>query len=134
MTNGHRTLLISLVISAVLAAGCVSEDPQVAERSAPAEVAVVNISFSPATLQIESGTEVVWTNQDEGVHHTATSGLPGDNGVPGVSKPKPPKPNGVFDGDLPDVSSQFTFAFSKPGTYAYFCRVHPSMTGEVIVN
>lgn len=133
MANPHRTLFISLVVSAVAAAGCASEDPPVAKRPAAAEVEVVNISFSPATLEIESGTEVVWTNQDEGVNHTATSGLPGDNGVPGVSKPKPPKPNGVFDGDLPDVSSQFTFTFTESGTYAYFCRIHPSMTGEVIV-
>ncbi|MGH2749030.1 MAG: plastocyanin/azurin family copper-binding protein [Actinomycetota bacterium] len=133
MKDLHRARLISLVISALLAAGCASEDPQVAERSAPAEVEVVNISFSPATLRIASGTEVVWTNQDEGVHHTVTSGLPGDNGVPGVAEPKPPSTDGVFNGDLPDVSSQFAFTFSSPGTYAYFCRVHPSMTAQVIV-
>lgn len=75
----------------------------------------------------------MWTNQDEGVHHTATSGLPGDVGVPGVSAAAPPNPDGVFDGDLPDEGDQFTYTFEESGSYAYFCRVHPSMTGEVIV-
>lgn len=95
---------------------------------------MVNISFSPATLEISRGTEVTWVNRDDGVHHTATSGLPGDNGVPGVSKGKPARPDGVFDGDLPDAGDQFSFTFDEAGTYAYFCGVHPSMTAKVIVN
>lgn len=107
--------------------------PPAAKGSESATVVAVNISYSPETLEIERGTEVTWSNEDEGVHHTVTSGLPGDNGVPGVSKGKPPKHDGVFDGDLPDTSARFTYAFDEPGTYAYFCRIHPSMTGEVIV-
>lgn len=98
------------------------------------EIAVVNIAYDPASIEIDAGTGITWTNEDEGVSHTATSGLPGDNGVPGVSKGEPPQPDGVFDGDLPDASSEFTFTFDEPGTFAYFCRVHPSMTGEVIVD
>ena len=133
MKGLRRTLLISVVCSGVFAGGCAAEEPERIKSSA-AEIEVVNISYSPATLEIDSGTEVVWINQDEGVHHTATSGLPGDGGVPGVSKPKPAKADGTFDGDLPDVSSEFAFTFDEPGTYAYFCRVHPSMTGEVVVN
>ena len=131
--NVPRTALASLALAVVFGAGCASEDSPGASTRRTVEVDVVNIAFSPETLEVDTGTEVVWVNGDEGVHHTATSGLPGDNGVPGVSEAEPPEPDGVFDGDLPDASSQFTFTFDEPGTYAYFCRIHPAMTGEVIV-
>ena len=125
--------LTCFALTIVFGAGCASEGPPAASTSRNVEVDVVNIAFSPETLEIETGTEVVWINRDDGVHHTATSGIPGDAGVPGVSKGKPSKPDGVFDGDLPDASSRFAFTFDEPGTYAYFCRIHPSMTGEVTV-
>ena len=128
-----KRFLALVATAAVLSSACGGSDQNPAEQKG-AEVEVVNISFAPAELEIEEGTTVVWVNEDEGVHHTVTSGLPGDNGVPGVSKAKPPKSDGVFDGDLPEASSEFTFAFDDAGTYPYFCRVHPSMTGEVIVN
>ena len=86
MKGPRRVLLIAVACSAVFAGGCASEGMQAAKTSAT-KVEVVNIAYSPATLEIESGTDVVWINQDDGVRHTVTSGLPGDNGVPGVSKP-----------------------------------------------
>ncbi|MEA2517177.1 MAG: Cupredoxin-like domain, partial [Actinomycetota bacterium] len=38
-----------------------------------------------------------------------------------------------FDGDLPDESSTFGFTFKESGTFNYFCQVHPSMVGKIIV-
>ena len=96
-------------------------------------IQVVNIAFKPASVKVLRGTEVTWTSADEGVRHTATSGTPGDNGVPGVSEATASKPDGLFDGDLPDAGSDFSFTFSKAGTFAYFCEIHPSMTAEVVV-
>ncbi|MFN2526176.1 MAG: cupredoxin domain-containing protein [Actinomycetota bacterium] len=98
-----------------------------------AEIEVINIAFEPATLRISAGAEVTWTNLDQGVRHTATSGVPGDGGVPGLSEERAAQPDGTFDGDLPHASSSFSFAFDEAGSYAYFCRVHPSMTGEIVV-
>lgn len=96
-------------------------------------VEVVNVAYSPSSLEVAPGTEVVWTNQDDSVRHTVTSGVPGTDAVPGVSKGKPARADGAFDGDLADAGAEFTFTFDEPGTYEYFCRVHPSMTGEVVV-
>ena len=125
-----------MVIAAValLGAGCAGGSPDAPQANGGAGVKVVNIAYSPDLLEIQVGTEVTWTSGDEGVHHTVTSGLPGDNGVPGVSEGKPPKPDGVFDGDLPDAGESFSFTFDKAGTYEYFCRIHPSMTAEVVAN
>lgn len=134
-TQGKLAALL-LLGSAFIGACAGTTDSSISGTSGDnaTEIAVVNIEYDPAFIEIDTGTTITWTNEDEGVRHTATSGLPGDNGVPGVSEGDPPQPDGLFDGDLPDASSEFTFTFDEPGAYAYFCRVHPSMTGEVIVN
>lgn len=97
------------------------------------EVAVANIAFEPATLEIGVGESVTWTSSDESVRHTVTSGLPAGETVPGVNKGASAKPDGIFDGELADAGSSFTFTFERAGTYAYFCEVHPSMTAEITV-
>ena len=138
MRTTRRKLTTLLFLGSALMGACAGNADTSKESGSSGdnatEIAVVSIAYHPASLEIDAGTTIAWINEDEGVRHTATSGLPGDNGVPGVSEGEPPKPDGVFDGDLPDASSEFTFTFDEPGTYAYFCRVHPSMTGEVIVN
>ena len=98
-----------------------------------ATIEIVNIAFTPATMKVLRGTEVTWTSADANVRHTATSGVPGERAVPGVTEGAPAKPDGVFDGDLPDAGSEFSFTFDEAGTYAYFCEIHPSMTAEIVV-
>jgi plastocyanin len=84
--------------------------------SALAEIKIDSFAFSPAKLTIAAGTRVTWINQDD-VPHTATS----------VHRPR------AFDSKTLDTGDKFTFQFTKPGTYDYFCAVHPHMTGQVIV-
>lgn len=96
-------------------------------------VTIEHIAFTPPTLEVETGTEVTWSNLDAEVTHTATSGTPGDKGVPGLDNGTKPKPDGTFDGAMEGADASFSFTFDEPGTYAYFCRVHQSMTGEIVV-
>lgn len=80
------------------------------------DITIVSVSegFQPAGLTVEVGTEVVWTNVDA-ITHTSTAD------------------DGTWDsGDL-GVSEAFSFVADTPGTYAYFCAIHPSMVGELIV-
>jgi plastocyanin len=79
------------------------------------EVKIDNFSFSPATLTIAPGTTVKWTNRDD-IPHTVVS----DDKTTIKSK-------------VMDTDDSFSFRFTKPGTYSYFCSVHPKMTGKVIV-
>jgi plastocyanin len=87
-----------------------------AQEKAPASAAVKidNFSFGPATLTVPAGTTVTWTNQDD-IPHTVVST---DN---------------VFKSKALDTDDKFSFVFSKPGTYSYFCSIHPKMTGQIIV-
>jgi amicyanin len=83
-------------------------------RGAMHQVDIVDFAFSPATITVNVGDSVTWTNSDA-VVHTATS------------------TSGAFDsGDL-DQDESYTLTFSQAGTYEYLCTPHPEMTGRVIV-
>ena len=134
-TRVRSRLALAGAIAALALSGCGGSGTEDARDTSASEteIEVVNIAYAPETLEIGVGEAVVWTNKDEQVRHTVTSGTPGDNGVPGVSEGQPSKPDGIFAGDLPDASATFTFTFDETGTFPYFCEVHPSMVGEIVV-
>ncbi|MYB30020.1 MAG: hypothetical protein F4Y18_03155 [Cenarchaeum sp. SB0663_bin_5] len=76
--------------------------------------------FQPSYLTILVGDTVNWVNNDVAAH-TVTSGSPQDG------------PSGVFDSSLVMGGTVFSHTFEEPGTYPYFCLVHPWMIGSVIV-
>ncbi len=77
--------------------------------------------YNPDVVTVAPGDTVTWTNADS-VSHTVTSGNPSDN-----------QTGTIFDSSLIRPSTTYSFTFKDPGTYNYFCQVHPWMTGEVIV-
>ncbi|MBA3943824.1 MAG: cupredoxin domain-containing protein [Herpetosiphonaceae bacterium] len=99
--------------------------PAPTTRPAPASAAAKVLAeiklfqFKPNVLEIKAGTTVVWTNGDA-IEHSVTSGTP-------------PTANGAFDSGFFTQGQSFTFTFTKPGTYSYFCMRHNSMTGTIVV-
>jgi amicyanin len=88
-----------------------------AARSAPATDAEVDIdqfTFLPQRITVKAGTTVTWINEDDVPHTVASS-----------SK--------VFKSKALDTADKFSFTFTTPGTYDYFCSLHPHMTGAVVV-
>ncbi len=78
------------------------------------EVEISGFAFVPATITIPVGTTVTWTNQDP-VPHTVSSR------------------EGVFEsGNLPGGAT-FSYTFDQIGSFEYYCKFHPYMKGEVIV-
>jgi plastocyanin len=75
---------------------------------------LANFAFSPATLNIQVGTMVSWTNNDS-TTHTVTSD------------------NGIFDSGNLAPNATFSYTFNTAGTFAYHCAIHTSMTGKVVV-
>lgn len=84
-----------------------------------AEVIMKNTTFQPSEITVAAGTTVTWTNEDPAAH-TVTSGTR-DN------------PTDLFDSGNVGSGQSFSFTFDTPGTYNYFCRIHPGMKGTVIV-
>jgi plastocyanin len=89
-------------------------EPQSAEVMK--QIVIDNFTFDPPMLTIPVGTKVTWVNHDD-VPHTATS----------TAKPK------RFESGTLDTDEKFSHVFTAPGTYEYFCAVHPKMTGRIIV-
>ncbi len=76
-------------------------------------------AFSPATLTIKVGTTVTWTNTTSAPHTvTSDDGTTFDSGIN-----TPLSPNG----------GTFSHTFTKAGTYAYHCQIHPFMKATIIV-
>ena len=125
----RRAALVALAIPLMACS------PGTSERStAPAEEIVIeHIAFQPSTIEVEAGTSITWTNRDDQVTHTVTSGTAGDKGIPGVDEGRPNEPDGIFAGEVTGAGSTFEFTFDEPGTYDYFCEVHPVMTASVLV-
>ena len=78
------------------------------------KVAIVDFQFKPATVEVPVGSTVTWTN-DDGFPHTATAN------------------DKSFDTGNLDKGQTGTAKFEKAGTFEYFCAIHNSMTGTVVV-
>jgi len=82
----------------------------------PGTVAIDNFAFAPATLTVAPGTTVTWINHDDEPHTIVNSGTPR-----------------LFKSAALDSDEKFSFKFDQPGTYTYFCSIHPQMTGTIVV-
>ena len=87
-----------------------------ADKVEPNQVVIDNFAFGPRALTVAAGTRVTFVNRDD-VPHTATS----------TATPR------AFSSGTLDTDGRFSHVFTTPGTYEYFCALHPRMTGTIIV-
>lgn len=78
-------------------------------------VKIDNFVFGPETLTVPVGTTVTWINQDD-IPHTIVA-----------------DDKHTFKSKVLDSDERFSFTFTKPGEFGYFCSLHPHMVGKVIV-
>jgi plastocyanin len=112
MRRHASTLAIVVALGLVLAGLTVAASAQ--SKPDLMEVSIDNFSFGPTELTVIAGATVTWTNRDD-IPHTV------------VSTDK------VFKSKVLDTDEKFSFTFPTPGTYPYFCSIHPKMTGRVVV-
>jgi 3',5'-cyclic-AMP phosphodiesterase len=78
------------------------------------DIAVDNFSFAPAATSVPAGTTITWTNHDDVPHNIVST-------------------ERKFKSPVLDTDERFSHRFDAPGTYPYFCSLHPRMTGQVVV-
>jgi plastocyanin len=117
----RRSVFMAALMAAVLVVlgGIIAESKSfkasAQEKTAStAEVKIDNFVFGPGVITVPVGTTVTWTNRDD-IPHTV------------VSTEK------VFKSKVLDTDEKFSYTFTKPGEYPYFCSIHPKMTGKVVV-
>jgi plastocyanin len=113
-----RSFILTAIMMVAFAAtgGLAVRGSAQANSAAGTAVTIDNFSFTPPAITVSAGTTVRWTNHDD-IPHTVVSD---DNG-------------GTFKSKALDTDDVFSVTFSKPGTYTYFCSLHPKMKGQVVV-
>ena len=78
------------------------------------QVMIDNFVYSPVPLTVKVGTIVTWINHDD-IPHTVDS------------------TQGKFKSAALDTDDKFEFRFTEAGEYPFYCRIHPKMTGKIVV-
>jgi len=78
-------------------------------------IEIKDFALNPKTITVKAGEKITWINRDEEPHTV-------------VSVEKQFKKSTALDTD-----QEFTITAGAPGTYMYFCSVHPKMTGTIVV-
>ena len=118
-----RTLVLSLVAALALGGVAIAQSPAPSPASAPSAAAsampvvvvhIKNFAYVPDTVNVQPGQTVRWVEDDD-TPHTVTAS------------------DKSFDSGNLNKKDAWTYAFNKPGTYAYICAYHPYMKGKVVV-
>ena len=88
--------------------------PTAPARAADTTVKIGNFTFAPQGVTVKAGTTVTWDNEDDIPHTIASS-------------------TKLFKSKVLDTDGKFSFTFTTPGVYEYFCSLHPHMTGTIVV-
>ena len=110
--------LIVFLVLVVLISGCygTTTQPSTTQPATTNTVEIKGFAFNPATITVTKGTTVKWTNNDNAPHTVTTTSAPVD-----------------FDSGTKNKGDTFTQTFDTAGTYGYYCSIHPSMKGKIIV-
>ncbi len=101
-----KAFLFPVAIAATLIASAAQADT--------VTVNIKNFMFMPMTVTIPAGSTITWVNQDEIPHSVVEKGK-------------------SFRSPALDTNDHFSRVFDTPGTYEYFCGLHPNMVAKVIV-
>ena len=107
--------LLKRAAPAVLAPCAVVSLAAAAPAPQTAQVTIGNFTFGPAVLTVSPGATVTWLNGDD-IPHTVVAA-----------------DKRAFRSKVLDSGYSFAFTFTRPGSYAYFCSIHPHMTGKIVV-
>jgi plastocyanin len=79
------------------------------------EVTMSGLAFSPAAVTVTAGSMVTWTNKEDAPHTVTSKGA------------------GTLKSKNLQKGNSYSHTFATPGTFAYYCTVHPNMMGAVTV-
>jgi plastocyanin len=126
VTDGRATRLALLDLTVVARPGRAAKQARIARHAprvthrlgvnAPVDPALTisDFQFTPSTITVRIGEAITWTNNGPSAH-TATAR------------------DGSFDSGTLQRGQSASHTFTHPGTFAYYCRIHPFMHGTVVV-
>jgi plastocyanin len=109
-TITRKVYVAAAFAAALLAAAATAVSAQAADTN----IIIDQFTFTPQRVTVKAGATVAWINDDDIPHTVASS-------------------TKVFKSKALDTSDKFSFTFTTPGVYEYFCSLHPHMTGAIVV-
>lgn len=128
------SLLAILSVVAITSSGNLSvfaQSPDVQVSIVPGSSTLAETAWSPNPVEVSVGQKIVWTN-DDAVQHTVTSGSPGS-----------PDSGKLFDSGFTKTATgpgllnkgmTFEFTPTTAGEIPYYCSLHPTMVGSIVVS
>jgi len=118
-----KMIILAILAIVILAAGCTQQAgpsngqnqttiPPAGNGQTSTSVAISNFAFDPATITIDKGSTVAWVNKDSVAHTITGTG---------------------FDSGSFETGQNYSRKFDQSGTFEYYCAIHPSMKGTVVV-
>jgi plastocyanin len=116
MQTTTRNMIIAAALGATAAIPLAAIVQAAGEAATTAgAIGIDNFIFTPKNLTVKAGTTITWTNRDDIPHGIASAN------------------NAFKRSKALDTDDSFSFSFTTPGTYQYFCYLHPQMTGTIVV-
>jgi len=115
VTAQHHDRSLAIIDATLPAAS--SGTPAAAAAAAVARtVSIGNFAFNPQNIEVPVGTKLTWSNDDDVPHTIVSTDV-----------------NPVLKSPPLDTDQKYTTLLDRPGTYRYFCSLHPHMTGTIVV-
>jgi plastocyanin len=114
MHSSHARTLAAAALCACLAGSLAAEDAPTTAPAITINISMKDFMFVPPSLTVKAGSTVTWTNLDQEPHTVVST-------------------SGLFRSGALDTRESFSYRFAAPGTYSYFCTIHPRMVGTVVV-
>jgi plastocyanin len=111
----RKLMLIAGAVSLWALNSAVAAVDSSAPKSAATEISITDYKFIPETLNVPVGAQVTWVNHDQ-IPHTIV-----DEGK-------------QFRSGALDTDNAYAHVYRAPGTYRYFCSLHPQMIGTIVVS
>jgi plastocyanin len=106
--------MLAALFTAALLAQTANFTSSADQKPQGTDVKIDNFSFAPGDVTVPLNTTITWTNRDDIPHNVVST-------------------DGAFKSKVLDTDEKYSFTFSKPGTYSYFCSIHPKMTAKIVV-
>ena len=110
----RRSTLGATVFAAILVAGLSWADRTNGAHAEEALITIKDFSFTPPLVTVPVGATVTWVNEDDEPHTVVGS-------------------DALFRSHALDTGDRFSFTFSAPGRFEYFCSIHTHMVGTILV-
>jgi len=108
-------VMVAAMLSSTVSMATMAANASAATPVKPVAVDIRNFAFAPKALTVRAGTRVVWTNRDDEPHLVVSAG------------------HQFASSQALDTSDSYAVTFDHPGTYSYYCAIHPMMVGTIIV-